>query len=198
MSTAETTTMTDTRSRLCMAGLDCIKRHGYEKTTMGDIAAQAGIARPTLYKYFKSKQEILFAGIDTVALGFALAVADHARQFNTLEERIIETIVFVVQAMPQHPYLSLVFDEQMPRALRERAFSDEATAVFAQITSRPLVEICPPLAADEIEISEIMSRFALAMMLFPGRYGNDREGLRTLIRKRVVPGLIADQGAGGT
>lgn len=161
---------------------------------MGDIAAQAGIARPTLYKHFKAKQEILFAGIDRVALAFALAVADHARQFNTLEERIIETIVFVVEEMPQHPYLSLVFDQRMPGALRERAFSDEATAVFAQTTSQPLVEICPALAADEIEISEIMSRFALAMMLFPGRYANDMDGLRELIRKRVVPGLIQRSG----
>lgn len=181
---------TDTRSRLCIAALDCIKRHGYEKTTMGDIAAQAGIARPTLYKHFKSKQEILFAGIDRVALAFALSVAEHARQFSTLEERIIETIVIVVKEMPQHPYLSLVFDEQMPGALRERAFSDEATEVFARITSQPLVEICPSLADDEIEVSEIMSRFALSMMLFPGRYANDTDGLRQLIRQRVVPGLV--------
>jgi len=181
---------TDARSRVCIAALDCIKRHGYEKATMSDIAAEAGIARPTLYKHFKSKQEILFAGIDSVALAFALSVADHARQFKTLEERIIETIVVVVEEMPQHPYLSLVFDQELAGILRERAFSDEATEVFAQITSKPLVEICPALADDEVEISQIMSRFALSMMLFPGRYANDMDGLRDLIRRRVLPGLL--------
>lgn len=180
----------DARSRIAIAALDCIKRHGYEKTTMADIASQAGIARPTLYKYFKSKQEALFAGIDQVALAFALSVAEHARQFGTLQERIIETIVVVVQQMPQHPYLSLIFDQEMSGALRERAFSDQATEVFAQITSRPLIEICPALAAEEIEVSEIMSRFALSMMMFPGRYANDQDGLRQLISRRVLPGLI--------
>lgn len=180
----------DIKNRLCIAALDCIKRYGYEKTTMGDIAARAGIARPTLYKHFKSKQAILFAGIDREALAFALSVAEQARQFSTLEERIIETIVFVVKEMPRHPYLSLIFDQEMSATLRERAFSDEATAVFAQITSRPMIEICPSLANEEIEIAEIMSRFALSMMLFPGRYGKDMSGLRRLIRKRVIPGLV--------
>jgi AcrR family transcriptional regulator len=189
----QTSLPSDTRGRLCMAALECIKRHGYEKTTMGDIAARAGIARPTLYKHFKSKQEILFAGIDSVALDFALSVAEHARQFGTLEERMIETIVYVVKEMPQHPYLSLIFDQEMSGALRERAFSDEATAVFAQITSKPLIEISPALAKDEIEISEIMSRFALSIMLFPGRYAKDMSGLRKLIKKRVVPGLVRDK-----
>lgn len=182
---------TDAAGRLCTAALECFKRHGYEKTTMADIATYAGISRPTLYKYFKSKQDILFAGIDREALTFAMSVADHARQFTTLEERVIETIVIVVNEMPQHPYLSLIFDQDMSGALRERAFSDEATEVFAQITSRPLVEACPALADDEIEISEVMSRFALSMILFPGRYANDPEGLRQLIRKRILPGLAA-------
>jgi len=182
----------DTRGRLCIAALECIKRHGYQKTTMGDIAARAGIARPTLYKHFKSKEEILFAGIDSVAMAFALSVAEHARQFGTLEDRIIETIVFVVKEMPRHPYLSLIFDQEISAMLRERAFSDEVTEVFAQITSKPLIEICPALTEEEIEISEMMSRFALSIMLFPGRYAEDMNGLRELIKKRVIPGLVRD------
>jgi hypothetical protein len=35
-----------------------------------------------------------------------------------------------------------------------------------------------------------MSRFAISMILFPGRYASDHDGLRRLIRSRVLPGLI--------
>ena len=180
----------DAKSRIWIAGLDCIRRNGLEKTTMSDIAKEAGIARPTLYKHFKSKQAILFTGIDSVALSFAAAVVAHARQFDTLEERIVETIVYVVQELPKHPYLSLVFDNECSLALRDRAFSHEATVIFSEMTAAPLIEVRPDLAHEGVEISEIMSRFAISMILFPGRYASDYDGLRQLIRSRVLPGLI--------
>jgi len=180
----------DAKSRIWIAGLDCIRRNGLEKTTMSDIAKEAGIARPTLYKHFKSKQAILFTGIDSVALSFAAAVVAHARQFDTLEERIVETIVYVVQELPKHPYLSLAFDNECSLALRDRAFSHEATVIFSEMTAAPLIEVRPDLAHEGVEISEIMSRFAISMILFPGRYASDHDGLRQLIRSRVLPGLI--------
>ena len=180
----------DAKNRICIAGLECIKRNGLEKTTMSDIAKEAGISRPTLYRHFKSKQAILFTGIDTVALGFAESVVQHARQFNTLDERIVETIVFVVQYLPKHPYLSLVLDNECSLALRDRAFSDEATEIFSEMTAAPLIEVRPDLAHQGLEITEIMSRFALSMILFPGKYASDYQGLRELIRLRILPGLI--------
>ncbi len=35
------------------------KRYGYQKTTMEDIARAAGITKPTVYTYFKGKEDIL-------------------------------------------------------------------------------------------------------------------------------------------
>jgi AcrR family transcriptional regulator len=176
--------------RVCKAALECLKRLGLEKTTMSDIAKEAGIARPTLYKHFKSKDEVFFAAIDGEAFTFAESVVAHAKTFKTIEERIIETIIYVVIEFPKHEYLSLVLSEELASALRARAFSDEATEVFSQMTAEPLIEIRPDLKDQGVEISEIMSRFAISMIMFPGKYSNDHKGLRTLIKKRVLPGLI--------
>jgi AcrR family transcriptional regulator len=180
----------DAKSRICMAALECIKRNGLEKTTMSDIAKEAGIARPTLYKHFKSKQAMLFTGIDTVAFNFAEAVVERANQFNTLDERIVETIVYVVQELPTHRYLSLVLDNECALALRDRAFTHEATEIFSEMTAAPLIEVRPDLADQGLEISEIMSRFAISMILFPGKYASDLGGLRDLIKLRILPGLV--------
>lgn len=43
------------------AATTVIVRLGYDKTAMGDIAAQAGVSRRTLYLYFKSKDAIFEA-----------------------------------------------------------------------------------------------------------------------------------------
>ena len=58
------------------------------------------------------------------------------------------------------------------------------------MTALPLIEIRPELADQGVEISEIMARFAISMILFPGKYSNDYDGLRSLIKIRILPGLI--------
>jgi len=180
----------EAKLRLREAALEVVKRNGFAKATMSDIAEQAGVARPTLYKHFKSKLEIFFSAIDAEALSFAQSVVDHAREFATLEERIIETIVYVVTELPRHRYLSLVLNDKCAEVLRTRAFSDEATLIFSRMTAAPLVEIRPDLEGQGVEISEIMSRFAISIIQFPGKYSTDLEGLRRLIRRRILPGLV--------
>jgi len=180
----------DTEARIRYAALACFHRIGVERTTMSDIARQSGLTRPTLYKYFKNKTEVLFRAIDMEAFVFAQSVVAHARTFETVEERIVETIVYVVVTFPKTPHLSLVLGDDMGESLRARAFSDDATLVFSQMTAAPLIELRPDLADSGLEISEIMSRFAISMILFPGRYADDQQGLRDLIYRRVLPGLV--------
>ena len=100
-----------------------------------------------------------------------------------------QMILYVVTELPRHRHLSLIFDEQCAVQLRARAFSDEATLVFSQMTAAPLIELRPDLEGVGVEITEMMARFAISMILFPGRYATDEDGLRRLIERRVLPGL---------
>jgi hypothetical protein len=85
-------------------------------------------------------------------------------------------------------------DNECATALRARTFSDDATLVFSQMVAGPLVEVRPDLEDQGIEIAELMSSFAMSMILFPGRYSIGHEGLRKLIRQRILPGLIKKPG----
>ena len=49
------------RDRILRATFKVLCRHGYGKFNLSDVAAQAGISRPTLYKSFSSKDELLAA-----------------------------------------------------------------------------------------------------------------------------------------
>ena len=125
----------EAKIQLCEAALACIKRRGFEKTTMSDIAHEAGVSRPTLYKHYKSKLDAFFAAIDGVAFGFTQAVVEHARQFASFEERVIESIIYVVTKLPLHPDLSLVLNNECAEALKERAFSDDEARIFSEISA---------------------------------------------------------------
>ncbi len=51
----------DTRERILEAAELCFSRFGIAKTTLGDVAREAGVARVTVYRQFADKQA-LFAG----------------------------------------------------------------------------------------------------------------------------------------
>ncbi len=48
------------RESLLEAGLKVFATNGFRKTTLDDIAAEAGIAKSTLYNYFQDKADIYF------------------------------------------------------------------------------------------------------------------------------------------
>jgi AcrR family transcriptional regulator len=61
-----TTPPANTRDAILDAAGVLLGRFGYHKTTMDDLATQAGIARRTLYLHFRCKDDIFLARIDRV------------------------------------------------------------------------------------------------------------------------------------
>jgi AcrR family transcriptional regulator len=51
----------ETRRRLAETGLRLFLEHGYEQTTLDDIAEAAGVSRRTVFHYFDQKEDILLA-----------------------------------------------------------------------------------------------------------------------------------------
>ena len=64
----------EVRKRIIAAARECFTRYGPRRTTMEDIAAAAGIARPALYRYVSSRDEIvesvILERVEELAEGF--------------------------------------------------------------------------------------------------------------------------------
>ena len=56
-----TDTDTSTRQRILAATAEVLGRNGKTKLSLSEVAAQAGVSRPTLYRWFASKEELLSA-----------------------------------------------------------------------------------------------------------------------------------------
>jgi AcrR family transcriptional regulator len=56
----------DTRTRIARAAFDLFADRGYDGTTVDAIAEQAGIARRTFFRYFKSKDDVIFPDHDSL------------------------------------------------------------------------------------------------------------------------------------
>jgi AcrR family transcriptional regulator len=59
--TAASSDDTSTRRRILAATTEVLARNGQTKLNLSEVAMQAGVSRPTLYRWFASKEELLDA-----------------------------------------------------------------------------------------------------------------------------------------
>lgn len=85
--------ITKTRQKLVEVARELFARKGLEATTMNDIAANSGKGRRTLYTYFRNKEEIYAAVIET--------------ELERLSERIDEVVS--IEAEPEQKVLTLIY-----------------------------------------------------------------------------------------
>ena len=64
------------RERLELAALDLYATRGYDATTVGDVAARAGVTSRTYFRYFPDKREVLFGGADGLRDRIARSLRD--------------------------------------------------------------------------------------------------------------------------
>ena len=50
-----------TRENIAQAALTLFEEHGYDETTLAEVAEAAGVALRTIFSYFESKDDIVFS-----------------------------------------------------------------------------------------------------------------------------------------
>ena len=81
-----------TRQKLVDVARQLFAKNGLENTTMNDIAQQSGKGRRTLYTYFKSKEEIYYAVIESELERLSDKLDEVAARKIRPQDKIIELI----------------------------------------------------------------------------------------------------------
>src|SRR6185369_17952402 len=73
-----------TRVALAQAGLRLFAERGYDETTLAEIADAAGVSTRTIFAYFGSKEDILFASLQTMCDTVVEAVTERPEGVDAL------------------------------------------------------------------------------------------------------------------
>ena len=104
------TSADDARERILAAAERCIDRHGIRKTTMDDVACEVGLSRPSVYRYFADRDDLLIELITR----HARALLDRARKSiarqSGLPDRIVEGELYIADHARRDPLTRHVID----------------------------------------------------------------------------------------
>ena len=111
--------------RLRAAALELFEERGYDRTTVGDIAARADLTERTFFRYFTDKREVLFSGSEEFEKLIVSGVATAPMTMSPLE--------VVVEALAAS---SPVFEARRTHARKRQAL----IAAHAELRERELIK----------------------------------------------------------
>lgn len=90
-----------TRAVIAEAAVALFTDHGFDETTMDDVAAAAGVSRRTAYRHFPSKDDLVFEHPRRWLVHFNDHLAER-RPGETQRERIRRGLIAVAQLIQDH------------------------------------------------------------------------------------------------
>lgn len=179
-----------TRVRLVDGALRCIARQGTLKTTVDDIAREAGFSRATLYRTFPGGRDAVFAAvIDTEVARLFSHLAVVMGEASDLEELLVSGMTEAARCLGRHEALAYLCAYEPGVILPALAFSsmDRLLMVagdFASPFFRRWLE--PDQAA---RAAEWAVRIVFSYLTASGADLTDPVETRRIVRRFVLPGL---------
>ena len=134
-------TLEEARDRLIDAAEACFSRFGVSKTTLEDIAAQAGVSRATVYRYFDGGRDEIILGVVLREAGvFMNALQRRVQRERQLADAIVEGILYTIASVRKNEHLALLFAPEV--AGQTTSIAGASTALFELTTDflRPIFE----------------------------------------------------------
>ena len=184
------------RERLLEATLACIARYGIAKTTVEDVAREAGLSRATVYRQFPGgKDQLVNATIAWEAGRFferlAVAVADAP----DLETLLRDALLFAHVAFEQHAVLQKVLETEPELLLPQLTIESTRLLVFVRSflfgpLERERARLAPGL--DVERAADHIARLVLSFVGTPGRWDlTDQAQVTELVRTELLAGVLA-------
>jgi AcrR family transcriptional regulator len=100
-------TDSSSRQRILAATAEVLGRNGMTKLSLSEVALHAGVSRPTLYRYFADKRELLDAFVVWERQFYERAVADATADLPACE-RLDAALRVIVEYQQSYPGLRMI------------------------------------------------------------------------------------------
>ena len=182
----------EARRRIVEAATACIDRVGLAKTSLSDVAAEAGVTRQTVYRYFPGLADILSAVAIARVEEFAERMERHLATFGSAAEVAVESVVFAVRTVPDDPHLGLLLQAGETDFFTVEVMSPRAFSLGARILRNVPVDWSAVGVTDDDDfqgLAEVLMRLFISFLQYPSTPAPTDDRIRTLTRRWIGPAL---------
>lgn len=177
----------ETRQRVLEAAIACVKQWGIEKTSLLDIARQAGVTRPTVYRYFTSREDVLSAALLQSAAAMARRLIAHIEGESDPAERFVRAILFLLDDVPKEPQLSIMTLSSLATYVSEDALINAEGFGLSLLLMKQILAGVAMTEEAWREVTEATIRMLLSLLNMAGPVKRDEEQMRGFIIRRLLP-----------
>ena len=179
-------------ARIADAALRCIARWGVAKTTLDDIAKEAGCSRATVYRLFPGgKDNLIDSAVRLEVRRFLEGLAAKLADAEELEEVLVRGISYGARSLRECAALQFVLAYE-PEVILPRIAFKRLDAVFDAIGVAAAPYLTPFLGDDDARrVAEWVARLVISYTLTPSDQFDlfDEASVRGLVQGFVLPGL---------
>ncbi|MGQ0505851.1 MAG: TetR/AcrR family transcriptional regulator [Myxococcaceae bacterium] len=122
MKTKKRLSAADRRSQLLQVGRIAFAAHGYETTSLDDIAQRAGVSKPILYEHFGSKEGVYAAIVDREMDGLVQRIAGSIAQ-GSPRKRFESAVLAFLLYVKEEPAGFAVLTRDSPTSVARRGLT---------------------------------------------------------------------------
>lgn len=104
----------DTLHRIEKAVLALFSLRDFHEVTLLDVAKEAHVSLQTIYKYFGSKEVLVYAMLDVMLGRLAERMIDHLQGIDDARERLRKTFWVTLDYMDKHPAVMMLLFTAVP------------------------------------------------------------------------------------
>ena len=178
-------------ARVQAALLTCIARYGLAKTTLDDVAREAGCSRATVYRYFDGKPDLVRRTAAAEIAAVTARVVQAGESAACLADSVVAVVVRGARELTQHAALRFLLAHEPEAVLPHLAFGpgdrvltvvgDALAPAFARWLTVP----------DATRAGDWLARILRSYVLMPEPTVDltDPEAARAFLEHLVTPGI---------
>ncbi|WP_024802677.1 TetR/AcrR family transcriptional regulator [Nocardia sp. BMG51109] len=174
--------------RILSSARRAIDRSGGD-VSIAEVARDLGVTRQTVYRYFRSADELLTATAIAQTGHFLGVLARHLSDIRDPAAAVVESIAYTLERLPHEKYLGLLLTPGRAGAFSAGVTSDTALA-FGRSMLRQLAVDWAVAGIDPDQLVEHMLRIVQSFVIDPGRPPRRGRELRDYLWTWVAPALV--------
>jgi len=185
----------DPESAILDAARRCYLAEGFSRTGMKEVAAAAGVARSTVYRYFPGRDQLLVATVKREMEAMNTRIRRQQAKFNAPADLVVEGMLLALREVPRRPLLRAVFASEHDSRARRVVWGSEVIVSFGEELMDHVISpardagVLQDAVRPEILV-EWVYRLLLSFLTLPSNWISSDAQLRTTLHALLVPVLL--------